>query len=91
MDAVNFTNIVLYVVIGVLSIKLWRKGEVVPAIALGTLALHGFVFNGFYIYRDIVWETCPTVCGLQQWSSALRLHALLAIATSMAYRIWGVK
>jgi hypothetical protein len=88
MDSVNFTNLVMYVVIGILSLLLIRKGEYVTGIALGTLALHGLIFNGVYIYRDQTMETCPPVCGLQHWSSVLRLHGLVAIVTSMLYRLF---
>lgn len=87
MDGINFLNIGLYILIGVLSIFLFKKGEWVPAIALGTLALHGMIYNGVYIYRDITWVSCPPSCGLQDWSSVLRLHGLLAIVTSMLYRL----
>ena len=91
MDLINFFNIALYITIGVLSYQLWKKGENVCAVALGSLALHGLLFNGVYIYRDILWETCPPQCGLQHWSSALRLHGLSAIVTSMMYRLLTVK
>ena len=88
MELINFVNIALYFIVGYLSIKLWRQGEIVCALALGTLAIHGLIFNGVYIYRDIVWSECPPLCGLQAWSPALRLHGLLAIVTSMVYRVY---
>jgi hypothetical protein len=88
MDAFNFTNLVLYVLIGIFSILLFRKGEWVPAIALGTLALHGIAFNAVYIYRDLFWATCPPQCGLQEWTKILRIHGSIAILTSMLYRLY---
>jgi len=87
MDLINFINLTLYLSIGILSIVLWKKGEVVCAIALGTLSIHGLLFNGIYIFRDVTWVACPPMCGLQEWSAALRLHGLLAIVTAMMYRI----
>lgn len=88
MDAVNFLNLGLYLLIGVLSIGLVRKGEWVTAIALGSLALHGLAFNAVYIYRDAFWASCPPMCGLQEWSSVIRMHGLLAIVTAMLYRLF---
>lgn len=87
MDLINFINIGLYIAIAVLSVILYRKGLPAPAIILGTLALHGFIFNGVYVYRDLLWETCPPVCGLQHWSTALRMHSLIAIVLTMLYRV----
>lgn len=87
MDAVNWTNFAYYLIMGVLCVILWRQGWRVPAIILGTLCLHGIAFNIVYIYRDAVWDTCPPVCGLQNWSSVLRTHSLLAILTAMVDRI----
>ena len=87
MDAVNWFNFACYIVIGVLSVVLWRKGWPVPAIILGTVCLHGIAFNAVYIYRDVTLATCPPVCGLQDWSSTLRTHSLLAILTAMVDRI----
>jgi len=88
MDLTNWFNIVAYILIGFFSLKLLRKGELVTAITLGSLALHGLLFNGVFLYRDIYWESCPPVCGLQHWSAAIRLHALVAILTSMIYRLY---
>lgn len=88
MDIINFLNIALYIAIFALSIVLARKGLVAPAIILGSLAIHGFIFNGVYIYRDAIWETCPPVCGLQSWSAALRMHSLIAIVITMLYRVY---
>ena len=92
MDYTNFFNIVAYAIIGFFSLKLLKqKGEIVTAIALGALALHGLLFNGVFLYRDLLWDSCPPVCGLQHWSAALRLHALVAIITAMIYRLYADK
>jgi len=88
MDAINFLNIALFIVIGIFSILLVRKGEWVAAITLGALAFHGLVFNAVYAYRDVMWASCPPMCGLQNWSAALRTHSLLSIITVMLYRIF---
>jgi hypothetical protein len=88
MGGVNILNDILYVAIGCFAILLARKGEWVTAISLGALALHGFAFNAVYVYRDLYWETCPPLCGLQEWSPILRMHALIAILTSMLYRLY---
>lgn len=88
MDFANAINAALYVAIGFFAILLARKGEWVTALALGTLALHGFAFNAVYVYRDLYWEACPPLCGLQEWTKILRMHALLAIVTSMLYRLY---
>jgi len=87
MDLINFINIGLYITIAVLSVVLYKKGLTAPAIILGTLAIHGFIFNGVYIYRDLVWVTCPPQYGLQNWSTALRMHSLIAIVLTMLYRV----
>jgi hypothetical protein len=91
MDLINVINLLLYLTIGGLTIILAKRGEWVTAIALGTLALHGIVFNGVYIYRDLYWEACPPLCGLQEWSGIIRLHGLFAIITSMVYRLYVPK
>lgn len=79
MYPVNVFNLALYVLLGL--ILLWGRAKISPAtmVVLGSLVLHGLLFNGVFIYRDLTWASCPPECGLQVWSYALRNHGLLAI------------
>lgn len=85
--SVHIVNIICYVLILLFSIKLYTKlHEEVSAVALGMLGVHGLIFNVVYFYRLLTWESCPPVCDLQTWSIVIRMHALLAIVTTMLYR-----
>lgn len=88
MDALNILNILLYMLMIALCVVFARRKLWTPFVIIGSLALHGMVFNAVYIYRDLFWVSCPPLCGLQEWSPVLRMHALFAIVMGMIDRLY---
>ena len=79
------------------SIQFIRKNRdcwkwLVPALIAGGANL---IFHAAYFYRSIMWETCPPICGLQDWSTAsgileqsMLLATVIMLIMALGRKIW---
>lgn len=79
--------LVLYIALLYLSWRLSKTHNAAASVIIGSLAIHGLMFYSVYVFRDFTWAECPPMCGLQNWSSTLRLHSVLSIILAVIDRL----
>jgi len=82
-------NIVLYVVLlfGSIGWFFYCRNEKTMAIPTFVLGIFGALFYIVLAIRMIIDPSCPPSCGLQAWSSVLRLADMMTIFMLLGFMI----
>ena len=91
IDAYHFVDLFIGLGVFITAVRWMRNNQPnrwiqFPAAMAGLLMI---VFELAFMYRVIAWTTCPPMCGLQDWSLAIRIY--LGFTILLTSLIVGVK